>query len=125
MKAGGSFHLGALVAGFCFWGVSARAQAPAHPDAPTLSEPFVFSLAPRRDDALSKFTASLQEHDELERAKELEAVNAPAASKLLDLLRYLPIQLGSGDGNEDFLKPNYLRLDFAKLPPDAHLFDSR
>lgn len=119
-------HLAFLAVVLCAGGFAAhvaRGQAPAN--SPKLDQPFTFTLAPHRDYAVSAITRSVEQHDEFLRREELEAVNAPMLSKVLDLLRYVPLQLGASDDDGDFFTPSYLRRDYARLPSEFHLFDNR
>ena len=75
---------------------------------------------------MGNFISSLGQEDELRRRDELETINQPVLSKALDLLRYLPIRLGGSDGDDDdFSLPAYLQPGYARVPPDAHLFDPK
>lgn len=95
-------------------------------DTPKLDQPFTFTLQGQREHALGDFVNSLRNQDELRRRDELESINQPVLSKALDLLRYLPISLGGSDGDEDdFSLPAYLQPGYARVPPDAHLFDTK
>lgn len=114
-----------LVAWWCLAAAGpVSAQAPAGTNSPKLSEPFVFTLNPPRDNAVNVIAKSIEQHDEILRAKELESANAPVLSKALDLLRYIPIRVDGSDPG-DFAIPNYLRPGYAVIPRDAHLFDTR
>jgi hypothetical protein len=90
-------------------------------DNPKLSEHFSFGLGPRRDQAVSALTTTLIQRDKLLRARELEEANATVFTRVLDLLRFVPIQLSSG-ASDEFLTPNYLRPGYAARP-EPHLFD--
>ena len=100
------------------------AQAPADPNSPKLSAPFVFTLSPKRDSAVSVTVESIEQHDAILRAKELESAHAPLLTKAFDLLRYIPIRVSSGDA-DDFFTPNYLRPGYASVPRETQLFDQR
>ncbi len=97
-------------------------QTPFETNPPKLGEPFTFTLSPQHDYALSAVTKSIEQHDEILRARELDEANAAIFSKAVDLLRYIPIKLGGSDP-EDFFTPNYLRQGYAATPPKAHLVD--
>lgn len=104
----------------------ALGQAAADAGTPKLDQSFTFTLQSGRDHAMGNFVSSLRQDDELRRHDELETINQPVLSKALDLLRYLPISLGGSDGDEeDFSLAAYLQPGYVRVPPDAHLFDTK
>lgn len=115
------------VAVLCSCGIAAHrvhGQGTVNADSPKLTEPFTFNLAPHRDYAVSELTKSLEQHDELQRSKELEAATAPVLATVFDLLRYVPFRLGGSDSGDESVA-SYLRPDYTKLPPETHLLDTR
>ncbi len=88
-----------------------------------LSERFTFNLS-QREQGLREIVEKIELHDEARRKEDLEIANAPAFTKPLDLLRYVPIKLGSSEG-DDFLLPSYLTLSYRAVPAEVDLFGRR
>lgn len=119
-----SWARGAIVAAFLVTAPLVSGQTPVETNSPKLGEPFTFTLSPQHDYALSAVTKSIEQHDEILRAKELDEAHASIFSKAVELLRYIPIKL-SGSDPEDFFAPNYLRQGDVGIPPAVGLFDKR
>jgi hypothetical protein len=100
------------------------AQVAADADAPTLSDRFVFTLGPQRDDAVHVVAHAIEEHEEVLRARELESANASVFNRLIDLLRYVPLRVSGSDGG-DFFNPTYFRPGYMEIPHETRLFDTR
>lgn len=102
----------------------ASGQTAAEPTSPKFQEDFNFSLSAYRYNAVNVLAKSMAEHEELFRGKELETSNAPVLTKVLDLLRYVPIHLSASDG-DDFFTPSYLRSDYVRVPLESRIIDTR
>lgn len=100
------------------------AQVAADAASPNLSDRFVFTLGPQRDDAVHLVAHAIEEHDEMLRTRELESANASVFNRVIDLLRYVPLRVSSSDGG-DFFSPIYLRPGYTAIPAETHLFDTR
>jgi hypothetical protein len=92
---------------------------------PKLTTSFTFSLSPYRQRAVGEMLDVVKQQDDAMRIRDRQTANATFFSRTIDLLRFVPFKLSSGNGNmDDFFIPNYLRPDYNAPSSQAHLFDT-
>lgn len=73
---------------------------------------FTSSLQLERDPAVTEIVTRLQFRAEADRARDLKEANESVITRLLDLTRHIPIELGSSENKVDtFFLQNYMRAD--------------
>ena len=105
---------------------SAIAQSASTADSPKQTEHFTLQL--NRDRNAQELAETMKEQTEARQARDFHVANQSPFDRTLDLLRFVPFKLSSGDIKaeaDDFFTPNYLRADYNRRIPDSELFDSR
>ncbi len=104
---------------------SARAQSASPSVSPKFAQDFTFTLGAHRDRVIQEIVGAINSHDEAQYSFELRTANESVVTRAIDLLRFVPFKLSSSDMKSDeFLTPNYLRVDFDKPVAEAHLLDN-
>ena len=104
---------------------SARAQSPSPSESPKFAQEFTFTFGTHRDHIVEDIVGTMKSHDEMQHSLELHTAHESVFTRAIDELRFVPFKLSSSDiKSDDFLTPNYLRLDYNKPLSEAHLFDS-
>jgi hypothetical protein len=105
-------------------GSSGRAQSASPSESPKFTQDFTFTLGAHRDRVIQELVSAINSHDEAQYSFELRTANESVVTRAIDLLRFIPFKLSSSDMKSDeFLTPNYLRVDLDRPVGDAHLFD--
>ena len=104
---------------------SARAQSPSPSQSPKLTHEFTFTLGTHRERMVQDIVGMMKSHDQMQHSLELYTAHESVFTRAIDELRFIPFKLSSSDmKSDDFLTPNYLRLDYNKPVSEAHLLDS-